>query len=97
MQPGTILLALLSLLAVLALIVGAGRLARSGLLAPRLAVGGGRMGIVQILALDPRRRLHLIRCDDRHLLILTGGTSDQVVGWLDQPGSASVPAAERAA
>jgi len=44
----------------------------------------GRLALVQVLALDPRRRLHLIRCDTRHVLVLTGGTQDQVVGWLDR-------------
>jgi flagellar protein FliO/FliZ len=84
MQPTSILLSVLALCAVLALILGAGRIARSGLLTPRL-VPGGRLSLVQVLALDPRRRLNLVRCDDRHVLVLTGGTQDVVVGWLDEP------------
>jgi flagellar protein FliO/FliZ len=84
MQPVSILIALLSLIAVLALIFGAGRVARAGFLAPRLAAGG-RVSLVQVLALDPRRRLNLVRCDARHVLILTGGAQDVVVGWLDAP------------
>jgi len=91
MQLSSVLLAIVSLGAVLALIYGAGRLARAGLLTPRLAAGGGRLALVQILALDPRRRLSLIRCDNRELLVLTGGTHDVVVGWLDAPP----PPAER--
>ena len=47
------------------------------------APGSGRLALVHALALDPRRRLHLVRCDDRHVLLLTGGAQDVVVGWLD--------------
>ena len=91
MQATTILLAVLSLGAVLALIWGAGRLARAGLLTPRLAPGG-RLSLVQVLALDPRRRLNLVLCDNRHVLVLTGGTQDVVVGWLDEPARPAEPA-----
>ena len=34
------------------------------------------------LALDARRRLVLIRCEGRQLLLLTGGPQDVLVGWL---------------
>ena len=83
----SILLAFVSLLAVLGLILVAGRVARAGFLLPR-AAGGGRLSLVQVLALDPRRRLHLVRCDNRHLLLLTGGGSDVVVGWVETPPGA---------
>ena len=36
-----------------------------------------------VLALDARRRLHLVKCDQRRVLLLTGGAQDVVVGWLD--------------
>nr|WP_321984386.1 hypothetical protein [uncultured Lichenicoccus sp.] len=44
------------------------------------------------LSIDPRRRLNLIDCDGRRLLLLTGGTTDLMLGWLPQderpdPGS----------
>jgi flagellar protein FliO/FliZ len=91
MQLSSILLALLSLVAVLGLILAAGRVARAGFLAPRLP-GGGRVSLVQVLALDPRRRLHLVRCDGRHVLLLTGGGQDLVVGWLDGLPPAVEPA-----
>jgi flagellar protein FliO/FliZ len=91
MQPSSILLALLSLVAVLGLILAAGRVARTGLLARRLP-GGGRISLVQVVALDPRRRLHLVSCDGRHVLLLTGGGQDLVVGWLDRPPPAAEPA-----
>jgi flagellar protein FliO/FliZ len=93
MPTSSILLALVSLLVVLALILVAGRIARAGFLrlTPR-AQGGDRIVLVQVLALDPRRRLHLVRCDGRHVLLLTGGGQDLVVGWPDRPPAAADPA-----
>ena len=44
-----------------------------------------RLEITQALTLDPRRRLLLVRCDGRHLLILTGGTQEVSLGWLEPP------------
>ena len=37
------------------------------------------------IALDARRRLHLVQHGDRAVLLLTGGETDLVVGWLDGP------------
>lgn len=85
MTADTILLALAALAAVLALVWVAQRAARAaGLAAPRSTDGSGRLAVVQALPLDPRRRLHLVRCDGRHLLLLTGGTADVVVGWIEE-------------
>ncbi len=63
--------------------------ARAGLLrrvlpppAPR---ADAQLALVESLALDPRRRLTLVRCDGRRLLLLTGGERDVVVGWIDAP------------
>jgi hypothetical protein len=39
------------------------------------------------IALDARRRLYLIQHGDRAVLLLTGGETDVVVGWLDGPKS----------
>jgi flagellar protein FliO/FliZ len=39
--------------------------------------------VQDVLALDARRRLHLITCDGRRVLLLTGGAQDLVVGWLE--------------
>jgi flagellar protein FliO/FliZ len=36
-----------------------------------------------VLALDARRRLHLVKCGQRRVLLLTGGAQDIVVGWVD--------------
>ncbi|MBR0649327.1 hypothetical protein GXW78_06615 [Roseomonas terrae] len=68
-----------ALIGVLALILLAGNLARRTGLAPR---PGTRLHIEETIALDARRRLVLVRCDGRALLLMTGGAQDQVVGWL---------------
>ncbi len=49
------------------------------------ANGAARLTLVQSLALDQRRRLQLVRCDGQHLLLLTGGTGDLMLGFV--PGS----------
>jgi flagellar protein FliO/FliZ len=36
----------------------------------------------ETIALDPRRRLHLVQCADRQVILLTGGAQDLVVGWV---------------
>ncbi len=89
------LLALPSLALVLGLIWLAGHAIRRGWI--RLPGGGPRMSggpapplaIVQTLAIDTRRRLHLVRCEGGHVLLLTGGTHDALLGWPpDKPGPA---------
>ena len=86
----TILLAVGALVLVLGLILLAQRAARLSGLVPR-AAGGGRLALVEAVALDPRRRLALVRCDDRHVLVLTGGTQDVVVGWVEPAPAARQP------
>ena len=54
-------------------------MARHAGLAPQ---AGKRLRVEESVALDTRRRLILVRCDERALLLLTGGTQDQIVGWL---------------
>jgi len=73
----TLLRAALALAAVLALAWLATRAARS-----RLPVAGKRLAVAEVLALDARRRLVLVRCDDRCALLLTGGSDDRLLGWL---------------
>ena len=87
----TILTAGAALGAVLGIILLAGRGARMLRLARPTA--GRRMVLREALALDRTRRLHLVACDGRELLLLTGGGTDQVVAWLPitQP-SAEAPA-----
>jgi len=43
---------------------------------------GRRLQLREALALDRTRRLHLVACDGRDLLLLTGGGADVVVAWL---------------
>jgi hypothetical protein len=49
----------------------------------RLRGGGGALAVEQVLALDGRRRLCIVRCEQRRVLLLVGGNQDLVVGWLD--------------
>jgi flagellar protein FliO/FliZ len=37
------------------------------------------------VALDPRRRVHLLQCGTRQVVLLTGGGQDLVVGWVQEP------------
>jgi flagellar protein FliO/FliZ len=83
------LTAVAALLAVLAALLLAGRAARAAGLGAR---GGRRLAVEEVLALDSRRRLTLLRCDGRHLLLLTGGAQEVVVGWLP-PDPAPRPSA----
>jgi flagellar protein FliO/FliZ len=72
--------ALFALLATLALIVGAGYAARrlgmlqTGAQAPR------RLKVSESLMLDPRRRLVIVRCDEREHVLLLSPAGDLLVG-----------------
>jgi flagellar protein FliO/FliZ len=76
----SLLTAAATLVAVLALIWLAGRAARFGGFARRPA-SGSHLSVQDVIALDARRRLYLIQCQDKHVLLLTGGSQDVVVGW----------------
>ena len=76
----TILTAGAALAAVLGAIVLAGRGARFMRLARPET--GRRLAVREALTLDRTRRLLLVSCDGRDLLLLTGGSTDQVVAWL---------------
>jgi flagellar protein FliO/FliZ len=89
----TTLTALAALAVVLGLVWLASRAARWGGLAPRTG-GGRRLAVQDVLTLDARRRLTLVRCDDHSVLLLTGGGEDLVVGWMTQ---ASVVSGQRSA
>jgi flagellar protein FliO/FliZ len=72
--------ALFALLATLALIAGAAWGARKlGMMQPG-APGERRLRIVESLMLDPRRRLVIVRWDEREHLILLSPGADVVVG-----------------
>ncbi|MCA3322582.1 MAG: flagellar biosynthetic protein FliO [Roseomonas sp.] len=74
------LTASLSLLFVLGLILLLARLLRATGLAPQIA--GQRLKLQEVLALDARRRVIILRCDGREVLLLTGGPQDVCLGWL---------------
>ena len=77
----TVISACAALAGVVFLVLFAGRLARrTRLVRPH---GQGRMRVEESLALDARRRLLLVSCDGRPLLLLTGA-QDQIVGWLPE-------------
>jgi flagellar protein FliO/FliZ len=69
---------------VLALILAAARIFQSGLWRsqPR---PGRTLVLRESIALDPRRRLHLVQCGQRQVVLLTGGGQDLVIGWLQEP------------
>lgn len=50
---------------------------------------GRRLALEEAIALDARRRLVLVRCDGRDLLLLIGSAQDVVIGWL--PGGSAEP------
>ena len=68
----------------LAVVLGLVWLGARGVRAVGLARPGAgrRLQLREALALDRTRRLHLIACDGRDLLLLTGGGADVVVAWL---------------
>ncbi len=80
----------LSAAAALALVLGiillSGRVARMTKFAGAAGRTAGRLGVIEQLSLDAKRRLLLVRCDGRCVLILTG-QQDHVVGWLQDPAT----------
>lgn len=56
-----------------------------GVRAAGLARGNRRLSVEEAVALDARRRVVLLRCDGRNLLLLTGGAQDIVLGWPEAP------------
>jgi hypothetical protein len=37
------------------------------------------------IALDARRRIHLVQCGERQVVVLTGGSQDLIIGWMQDP------------
>lgn len=71
---------LLALAAVVGLIAGAAWAARRFGLAPKVSgMGGGRLGIVAVQSIDTRRKLVLVRRDDREHLIIVSPTAETVI------------------
>ncbi len=80
----TLITAAVALAGVLLLLALAARLIRIGGWVPR-PQAGKLLALRESIALDPRRRLHLIQCGERQVILLTGGTQDVVVGWIATP------------
>ncbi len=89
LSPVRLFSAFAALLLVLGLLWLAARLARWGGVAAR-GVAGRRLRLVETLPLDPRRRLLLVACDGREMLLLAGPAGDLALGWLPSGGSGSV-------
>ena len=81
MDTHTLLLAGLVLAGLCAVLLALPRLARSVGFDPA-GRPGRRLAVIEAAAIDPRRRLVLARCDGREVLLLLGGPTDTVVGWL---------------
>jgi flagellar protein FliO/FliZ len=84
MTAQTILLVFGVLIGVIALIGAAAKLFQfSGWRTqPR---SGQTLILRESIALDPRRRIHLVQCGQRQVVLLTGGSQDLVVGWTQDP------------
>ena len=96
MEPADYLRFLFALVFVVGLIGGTAWLARRFGFAPGAATGGGktnrRLEIVESLALDPKRRILIIRRDDREHLILLGDGSETVLeGGFCAPAPIAAP------
>ena len=83
---------ILALIAVLGMIGVAAVIARkAGLAAPAGAfTRKKRLALVETLALDARRRVAIIKCDDTEHLILLGATSEAVIDTNLTPVSEAV-------
>jgi flagellar protein FliO/FliZ len=87
----SLLTAVAALVAVLSLIWLASRAARLAGLARRPSASGRLLSVQDVIALDARRRLHLVHCADRQVVLLTGAGQDLVVGWIDPAASEHRP------
>lgn len=84
MTQQTILLATLCLIALGGLIASAARLLRSRPIWPMrgnlgLSTRNRSVFVRESIALDPKRRLHLVEWQEGHILLLTGGPQDLVL------------------
>jgi flagellar protein FliO/FliZ len=81
MTAQTILLVAGVLVGVIALIGAAARLFQFSGWQPR-SRPGRTLVLRESIALDPRRRVHLVQCGERQVVLLTGGGQDLVIGWM---------------
>jgi flagellar biosynthetic protein FliP len=91
---GSLPWSLAALALVLALMWGLRRLAVRLLPGHLPGAARGALGIEQTLALDPRRRLVLVRWGKRRLLLLTGGAQDLLIAEDEAPAEGALPAAD---
>jgi hypothetical protein len=81
MIPESILASGAAFIGLLAMVGFAARLYKPGF-GRDLAIGNRSLVRLETVALDPRRRVHLMQCEGRRFILLTGGTQDLVVGWV---------------
>jgi flagellar protein FliO/FliZ len=84
--------ALFALIATLALILGLAWVARRFGMLEAGKSGEKRLKLSESLMIDPRRRLVIVRCDEREHLILCGPGGDVVVSALEAKPQAEGPA-----
>ncbi len=70
-----------ALAVIVALILTAKRLFQAGVWRPSPRAAR-TLALRESIALDPRRRVHLVQCGQRQVVLLTGGAQDLVVGWM---------------
>lgn len=81
MVPASDWIAPVVALAALALVAVVTRFLRGrGLSPPHRAT----LILQETIALDPRRRVHIVVCAGKRVILLTGGPQDLVVGWLPE-------------
>ena len=51
----------------------------------RHARPGATLALRESVVLDTKRRLHVVQCGGRQVVLLTGGAQDVVVGWIEAP------------
>jgi flagellar protein FliO/FliZ len=77
----SILTGLLSLAGIIAFILTAARFMRHRL--NTVAQDPSKsLKLKETLAIDSRRRIHVIECEGHRALIMTGGPQDQFMGWV---------------
>ena len=76
----SLITAFIALAAVVGLVVLAGRLARATGLARSKT--GARLALGESMQIDRGRSVRIVSCDGREVLLLIGGGSDVVLGWL---------------
>lgn len=84
MIPPTIVSAAGVLIGIIALVVGAAKLYRFGGWKTQ-SRSDRTLVLRESIALDPRRRVHLVQCGQRQVVLLTGGAQDLVIGWIQDP------------